>query len=289
MPLDRYREKRDFARTPEPDGGAAAPADAPRFVIQKHAASRLHYDFRLEMEGVLRSWAVPKGPSLDTTEKHLAVEVEDHPIEYGSFEGTIPAGEYGGGTVMVWDQGTYTPRGDAVEMYRAGNLKVDLHGHKLEGGFALVRMKRRPKETKDNWLLIKERDAHVRPHAEYDVLAALPALGQDRSQHGGDRCRRCRDARRGGRRRPVTSARRAQRADTRDDRSGACDEGRARAGGRGVAPRDQARRLPRARAHRRRRRALLHPQRHRLDEAFRCARGAGARARPRAAPGSTAR
>ena len=174
MPLDRYREKRDFEKTPEPAGAEAAPADAPRFVIQKHAASRLHYDFRLEMEGVLRSWAVPKGPSLDTAEKHLAVEVEDHPIEYGSFEGVIPEGEYGGGTVMLWDFGTYTPRGDAVAMYREGNLKFDLHGHKLEGGFALVRMKRRPKETKDSWLLIKERDAHVRPHATYDVLAALP-------------------------------------------------------------------------------------------------------------------
>ncbi|MGB4581038.1 MAG: DNA polymerase ligase N-terminal domain-containing protein, partial [Coriobacteriia bacterium] len=174
MPLDRYREKRDFERTPEPAGSGTPPADAPRFVIQKHAASRLHYDFRLEMEGVLRSWAVPKGPSFDTTEKHLAVEVEDHPIEYGSFEGVIPEGEYGGGTVMLWDFGTYTPRGDAVVMYRDGNLKFDLHGHKLEGGFALVRMKRRPKETRDNWLLIKERDAHVRPHAAYDVLAALP-------------------------------------------------------------------------------------------------------------------
>ncbi len=174
MPLDRYREKRDFEKTPEPAGTEAPAADAPRFVIQKHAASRLHYDFRLEMEGVLRSWAVPKGPSLDTAEKHLAVEVEDHPIEYGGFEGVIPAGEYGGGTVMLWDEGTYTPRGDVVAMYRDGNLKFDLHGTKLEGGFALVRMKRRPKETKDNWLLIKERDAHVRPHAEYDVLAALP-------------------------------------------------------------------------------------------------------------------
>lgn len=174
MPLDRYREKRDFERTPEPAGSGTPPADAPRFVIQKHAASRVHYDFRLEMEGVLRSWAVPKGPSFDTTEKHLAVEVEDHPIEYGSFEGVIPEGEYGGGTVMLWDFGTYTPRGDAVVMYRDGNLKFDLHGHKLEGGFALVRMKRRPKETKDNWLLIKERDEHVRPHAAYDVLAALP-------------------------------------------------------------------------------------------------------------------
>lgn len=174
MPLDRYREKRDFEKTPEPAGAEAPGADAPRFVIQKHAASRLHYDFRLEMEGVLRSWAVPKGPSLDTGEKHLAVEVEDHPIEYGSFEGVIPEGEYGGGTVMLWDFGTYTPRGDAIAMYRDGNLKIDLHGAKLEGGFALVRMKRRPKETKDSWLLIKERDAHVRPHATYDVLAALP-------------------------------------------------------------------------------------------------------------------
>ena len=174
MPLDRYREKRDFGHTPEPPGAEAPPADALRFVIQKHAASRLHYDFRLEMEGVLRSWAVPKGPSLDTTEKHLAVEVEDHPIEYGSFEGVIPEGEYGGGTVMLWDSGTYTPRGDVVAMYRDGDLKFDLHGSKLEGGFALVRMKRRPHETRDNWLLIKERDAHVRPHADYDVLAALP-------------------------------------------------------------------------------------------------------------------
>jgi len=174
VPLDRYREKRDFEHTPEPAGGQAARGEALRFVIQKHAASRLHYDFRLEMEGVLRSWAVPKGPSLDTADKHLAVEVEDHPIEYGEFEGTIPAGEYGGGTVMVWDFGTYEPRGDVLEMYRAGNLKVDLHGTKLEGGFALVRMKRRGNEKTDNWLLIKERDAHVRPAAEYDVLKALP-------------------------------------------------------------------------------------------------------------------
>ncbi len=175
MPLDRYREKRHFETTPEPAGADAPSAHAPRFVIQKHAASRLHYDFRLEMEGVLRSWAVPKGPSLDTTERHLAVEVEDHPIEYGGFEGVIPAGEYGGGTVMVWDEGTYEPQGDDVlEMYRKGDLKVVLHGRKLQGKFVLVRMKRRPKETKDNWLLIKERDGHVRPHAEYDVLVEMP-------------------------------------------------------------------------------------------------------------------
>ena len=174
MPLDEYHEKRDFGRTPEPAGGEAHTGDSLRFVIQKHAASHLHYDFRLEMDGVLRSWAVSKGPSLDTADKRLAVEVEDHPIEYGDFEGVIPEGEYGGGTVMLWDRGTYTPRGDILGMYGAGSIKIDLHGSKLEGGFALVRMKRRPKETRDNWLLIKERDEHVRPRAEFDVLEALP-------------------------------------------------------------------------------------------------------------------
>ena len=191
MPLDEYARKRDFSRTPEPgaDGaggvaaGAAAepvgdtPADGPpalRYVIQKHAASQLHYDFRLEWDGVLLSWAVPKGPSFDPADKRLAVQVEDHPLDYADFEGVIPEGEYGGGTVMVWDRGTYTPRGDMAEMHPSGSIKIDLHGEKLEGGFALVRMKRRPKETRDNWLLIKERDDFVRPREAYDVLAERP-------------------------------------------------------------------------------------------------------------------
>lgn len=183
MTLEEYARKRDFSRTPEPgadavdDAHASVPAgDSPRlrYVIQKHAASQLHYDFRLEWDGVLLSWAVPKGPSLDSADKRLAVQVEDHPIDYADFEGTIPAEEYGGGTVMVWDRGTYTPRGDMGEMHAGGSIKVDLHGEKLEGGFALVRMKRRPGETRDNWLLIKERDAHVRPREAYDVLVEQP-------------------------------------------------------------------------------------------------------------------
>ena len=175
MPLDTYREKRDFDRTPEPagTGGPAAPAPL-AFAIQKHAATRLHYDFRLEHGGVLVSWAVPKGPSYDTRDKRLAVHVEDHPIEYGGFEGTIPAGEYGGGTVMLWDRGTYEPLVDFDEGLKAGSLKFALHGEKLAGRWALVRMKPRPGEKSENWLLIKERDEFVRPSDEYDVLEALP-------------------------------------------------------------------------------------------------------------------
>lgn len=171
MTLEKYREKRDFERTPEPAGGAESDAPLPRFVVQKHAASRLHYDFRLEMDGVLRSWAVPKGPSLDTTQKRLAVQVEDHPIEYGDFEGTIPAGEYGGGTVMLWDHGTWEPINDPAEGYARGDFKVRLSGEKLKGGFVLVRLKPRAGEKQTNWLLIKERDGYARPLAEGDVLA----------------------------------------------------------------------------------------------------------------------
>lgn len=187
MPLDRYREKRDFDRTPEPRGDAA-PGQTARplmFVIQRHAATRLHYDVRLEMDGVLASWAVPKGPSLDTRDRRLAVHVEDHPIEYGSFEGTIPRGEYGGGTVMVWDRGTYEPKEDMAAGMEKGSLKFVLHGHKLEGGFTLVRMKPREGDRAENWLLIKERDEHVRPREEYDVTRARPesaATGRDMDQ-----------------------------------------------------------------------------------------------------------
>jgi len=181
MPLEEYRAKRHFERTPEPAGGAESDAPLPRFVIQKHRASRLHYDFRLEMDGVLRSWAVPKGPSLDTSQKRLAVEVEDHPLEYGDFEGTIPEGEYGGGTVMLWDRGTWEPINDPAEGYAKGDLKVRLSGEKLHGGFALVRMKRREGEKRDNWLLIKERDGNTRPLADGDVLDADRSVSTGRS------------------------------------------------------------------------------------------------------------
>src|SRR5678816_4353977 len=133
--LREYHRKRDFGRTPEPRGGAAARREAHRFVIQKHAASRLHYDFRLELDGTLKSWAVPKGPSLDPAEKRLAMQTEDHPVEYGSFEGIIPKGEYGGGTVMLWDRGTWTPVGDPHEGLKKGRLKFTLDGEKLSGGW----------------------------------------------------------------------------------------------------------------------------------------------------------
>src|SRR5580658_2979617 len=137
MALEEYRRKRDFRKTPEPSGARARKRHAAlSYVIQKHAARRLHYDFRLELDGTLKSWAVPKGPSLDPAQKRLAIQVEDHPLEYADFEGTIPAGEYGGGTVMVWDRGTWIPEGDAEADYRAGRLKFTLDGQKLKGSWA---------------------------------------------------------------------------------------------------------------------------------------------------------
>src|SRR5271163_4588759 len=162
MALEEYRRKRDFRKTPEP-AGVAAPHERTRaglsFVIQKHAARRLHYDFRLELDGVLKSWAVPKGPSLDPGEKRLAVEVEDHPLDYGGFEGIIPRGEYGGGTVLLWDRGTWEPlEPDPAKTLANGMLKFALHGEKLHGKWMLVRLKRRPRDRSDNWLLVKERD-----------------------------------------------------------------------------------------------------------------------------------
>ncbi|HEX9093827.1 MAG TPA: DNA polymerase ligase N-terminal domain-containing protein [Coriobacteriia bacterium] len=175
--LEEYQRKRDFAATPEPAGshaGAGSRSGRLSFVIHKHAARALHYDVRLEMGGALASWAVPKGPSLDPADKRLAVHVEDHPIEYGAFEGVIPAGEYGGGTVMIWDRGGFEPVGEPVAMVAAGQLKFVLTGQKLEGAFVLVRMKPRPGEARENWLLIKERDEHIRPRLEYDVLAERP-------------------------------------------------------------------------------------------------------------------
>jgi bifunctional non-homologous end joining protein LigD len=170
MSLREYRQKRDFKRTPEPAGNGAAARAGRKFVVQKHDASRLHYDFRLELDGTLKSWAVPKGPSLDPAVKSLAVHVEDHPLDYAGFEGVIPAGEYGGGTVMVWDQGTWEPDGDAAADYRHGKLKFSLHGEKLHGSWALVRMGGRAGEDGKNWLLIKHRDDAAKPVKKYDVL-----------------------------------------------------------------------------------------------------------------------
>ncbi len=186
MPLAEYRRKRNFSVTPEPAGKPARAAAkkkktkaraAPKltFVIQKHAARRLHYDFRLEMDGVLRSWAVPKGPSLDPGEKRLAVHVEDHPLEYGDFEGVIPEGQYGGGTVLLWDNGTWQPEGDPVRDYRAGKLKFRLDGKKLKGGWMLVRTRGRGDDDgKENWLLIKERDESARPGSGDAVVRERP-------------------------------------------------------------------------------------------------------------------
>lgn len=162
--LARYRAKRDFSVTAEPRGRKAAGRGF-RYLIQKHAARRLHYDLRLELDGVLKSWAVTRGPSLDPADRRLAVHVEDHPLAYGDFEGTIPEGEYGGGTVMLWDTGSWEPDGDPRRMYAAGRMKFKLHGKRLTGTWNLVRMrsKRSPREKHDNWLLIKARDAAGRP------------------------------------------------------------------------------------------------------------------------------
>lgn len=161
MSLKEYQRKRNFRQTPEPQGdGAATPGNL--FVVQKHAARRLHYDFRLELEGTLKSWAVPKGPNLNPSVKALAVHVEDHPLDYASFEGVIPAGQYGGGTVMVWDQGTWEPEGDPLRQYRQGKLTFQLHGQKLKGAWTLVRMSGRAGEDGKNWLLIKKQDPAAR-------------------------------------------------------------------------------------------------------------------------------
>ena len=175
MALTLYKKKRSFAHTPEPSGGKSG-GDALHFVVQKHDASRLHYDFRLEMKGVLVSWAVPKGPSLNPADKRLAMQVEDHPYDYKDFEGIIPEGNYGAGTVIVWDEGTYTPiesTGDKakdekalLKALKAGSLKVVLYGHKLKGEFALVHLKNGREENA--WLLIKHNDKYAK---ETDVTS----------------------------------------------------------------------------------------------------------------------
>ena len=171
--LRRYRSKRDFSITPEPAEGGEAGKAALAFVIQKHWASRLHYDLRLELDGIMLSWAVPKGPSFDTHDKRMAVQVEDHPIAYARFEGTIPDKQYGAGKVIIWDQGTWQPLGDPHAGYAAGNLKFELHGHKMRGKWALIRMKGR-REKQAPWLLIKEKDTFARPAGAFSVVDELP-------------------------------------------------------------------------------------------------------------------
>jgi bifunctional non-homologous end joining protein LigD len=199
--LTEYRRKRRFGVTPEPAGKAPRPrpAKALSFVVQKHRATQLHYDFRLEWEGVLLSWAVPKGPSLDPTVKRLAMHVEDHPLEYAGFEGIIPAGEYGGGTVMVWDRGTWVPEApDVGAALRKGELKFTLYGKKLRGSWVLVRTRGGPSartaaggpSAKSAWLLIKHRDRFA---SDEDIAATRPRsvvsrrlLAEIAWQEGGD-------------------------------------------------------------------------------------------------------
>ncbi len=189
MGLREYWRKRDFQRTPEPADGKERTgkfAKPPIFVVQKHRATNLHYDFRLEIGGVLVSWAVPKGPSLNPADKRLAIQTEDHPLEYAEFEGVIPEGQYGAGTVMVWDRGTYEvdPEGSAEDQLARGELKFTLHGEKLRGGFVLVRTALRSPGARGErtWLLIKRRDEYADPTWDIDrydwsVLTAPTRLG----------------------------------------------------------------------------------------------------------------
>ncbi|KWS39715.1 DNA ligase D [Pseudomonas syringae] len=192
-PASEYTRKRNFAITSEPaeskrKGKGKSQPGALGFVIQKHDARNLHYDFRLELDGTLKSWAVPKGPSLDPTQKRLAVHVEDHPLDYAGFEGSIPQGQYGGGDVIVWDRGVWQPHGDPQKTYAEGKLKFTLVGEKLSGDWALVRTRLKGSGTKEQWLLIKEKDDIARPAAEYDITQEQPQsvisgahVGEERS------------------------------------------------------------------------------------------------------------
>ena len=191
--LQRYRKKRDFSLTAEPSGREPITAKGDGFfVVQKHAASRLHYDFRLALNGVLKSWAVTKGPSLDPHDKRLAVEVEDHPVAYGDFEGVIPQGQYGGGTVMLWDYGCWAPIGDPEDGLAKGNLKFELFGERLKGKWVLVRMGgKAASEKRANWLLIKERDdeAHETGKPLIETATTSVASGRSMDEIAGERDR----------------------------------------------------------------------------------------------------
>src|SRR3984893_16657560 len=200
MPLEEYKRKRRFEETPEPPAKVEKKTGH-RFVVQKHRATRLHYDFRLEMEGVLKSWAVPKGPSLDPGDKRLAMQVEDHPVSYFDFEGTIPEGNYGAGTVMVWDVGTWEPLSpepvkgkfvpgtdaEASAMLKKGDFKIRLHGKKLNGDFALIHMRsRRPGTKGTEWLLIKKQDDAVVKGYDIDQYDESALTGRSMADIAGD-------------------------------------------------------------------------------------------------------
>src|SRR5215813_11893330 len=181
MPLEEYARKRRFSDTPEPPPSQGKHTARNYFCVQRHDATRLHYDFRLEIDGVLKSWAVPKGPSLDPGVRHFAAHVEDHPVEYGGFEGTIPTGNYGAGSVMLWDRGSFDLLGDlpADEQLAKGDLKFRLHGEKLKGDYAIVHMKGRGKGNE--WLLIKKRDQYAVPgwDVEEHAYSALSGRTQE--------------------------------------------------------------------------------------------------------------
>src|SRR5580658_354130 len=188
MSLQEYERKRDFSRTPEPkpEKPVYIESQAGRFFIQRHNASNLHYDFRLEIDGTLKSWAVPKGPSLDPTVKHFAAMVEDHPISYGDFEGNIPKGEYGGGSVMLWDRGTFELIGEesGIAQIARGDLKFELHGEKLNGTWALVHMRNRGKGNE--WLIIKKKDEAAQTPWNIEDFAQSVKTGRTQEEIAGD-------------------------------------------------------------------------------------------------------
>jgi bifunctional non-homologous end joining protein LigD len=187
--LKEYKAKRNFSITSEPAEGGDASTGALTFVIQKHWATRLHYDFRLELDGTMKSWAVPKGPSYDSHDKRMAVHVEDHPISYSDFEGTIPPKQYGAGEVIVWDKGTWEPIGDPRKGYAKGEIKFEMHGHKMHGRWVLVRLRGHEDDKQEPWLLIKENDEYMRPASEFSVVDEMPDSVKDLPMPGapGDR------------------------------------------------------------------------------------------------------
>jgi len=187
MSLEEYARKRDFTKTPEPAPGKTS-GSGQRFFVQRHDASHLHYDFRLEIDGTLKSWAVPKGPSLDPTLKHFAAMVEDHPLDYGDFEGNIPKGSYGGGSVMLWDRGTFELIGDdpALVQLERGDLKFRLHGEKLSGTWAIVRMKLSASKKGNEWLLIKKKDEAAQPGWDVEAYAWSVKTGRSQEEIAAD-------------------------------------------------------------------------------------------------------